>query len=47
VFARGKHDASPTEPCFATRVVDEVLRGIAVFSPFASGPPESAVFPSS
>jgi AcrR family transcriptional regulator len=29
VFARGKHDALPAEPCFATRVVDQVLRGIA------------------
>jgi hypothetical protein len=28
VFARGKHDDSPAEPCFATRVVDQVLRGI-------------------
>lgn len=33
VMARGKHDALPAEPCFATRVVDEVLRGIAVFPP--------------
>ena len=30
VIARGKHDTTPAEPCFATRVVDEVLRGIAV-----------------
>jgi AcrR family transcriptional regulator len=29
VIARGKHDAPPAEPDFATRVVDEVLRGIA------------------
>jgi AcrR family transcriptional regulator len=29
VIARGKHDPVPAEPCFATRVVDEVLRGIA------------------
>jgi AcrR family transcriptional regulator len=37
VIARGKHDAVPAEPDFATRVVDEVLRGIAVLSPLASG----------
>src|ERR1700678_3642249 len=30
VIARGKHDAPPAEPDFPTRVVDEVLRGIAV-----------------
>jgi AcrR family transcriptional regulator len=29
VIARGKHDGPPAEPDFATRVVDEVLRGIA------------------
>jgi AcrR family transcriptional regulator len=29
VMARGKHDAAPTEPGFAARVVDELLRGIA------------------
>jgi AcrR family transcriptional regulator len=29
VIARGKHDASPADPGFPTRVVDEVLRGIA------------------
>ena len=29
VMARGKHDPNPAEPCFATRVVDEVLKGIA------------------
>lgn len=29
VMARGKHDPGPAEPCFATRVVDELLRGIA------------------
>ena len=28
VMARGKHDTAPAEPCFATRVVDELLRGI-------------------
>jgi AcrR family transcriptional regulator len=28
VLARGKHDSAPAEPCFATRVVDELLRGI-------------------
>lgn len=28
VMARGKHDSAPAEPCFATRVVDELLRGI-------------------
>ena len=28
VMARGKHDPAPAEPCFATRVVDELLRGI-------------------
>ena len=33
VIARGKHDPEPAEPCFATRVVDEVLRGIAVRLP--------------
>jgi hypothetical protein len=27
-MARGKHDPAPAEPCFATRVVDELLRGI-------------------
>jgi Tetracyclin repressor-like, C-terminal domain len=32
VLARGKHEASPAEPCFATRVVDEVLRGITARS---------------
>ena len=47
VIARGKHDAPPAEPYFVTRVVDEVLRGIAVPPPLASGPPESAVSPSS
>ncbi len=47
VIARGKHDAPPAEPDFATRVVDEVLRGIAVPPPLAAGPPESAVSPSS
>jgi AcrR family transcriptional regulator len=29
VLARGKHDATPAEPGFAARVVDELLRGIA------------------
>jgi AcrR family transcriptional regulator len=29
VMARGKHDPTPAEPGFATRVVDELLRGIA------------------
>lgn len=29
VMARGKHDPAPAEPGFATRVVDELLRGIA------------------
>ena len=29
VLARGKHDELPAEPDFATRVVDEVLRGVA------------------
>jgi hypothetical protein len=29
VLARGKHDPAPAEPGFATRVVDELLRGIA------------------
>ena len=29
VLARGKHDPTPAEPGFATRVVDELLRGIA------------------
>ncbi len=29
VMARGKHDATPAEPGFAARVVDELLRGIA------------------
>jgi AcrR family transcriptional regulator len=29
VIARGKHDEPPAEPDFATRVVDEVLRGFA------------------
>ena len=33
VIARGKHDALPAEPDFATRVVDEVLRGIAAVIP--------------
>jgi AcrR family transcriptional regulator len=47
VIARGKHDALPPEPDFPTRVVDQILRGIAVPPPLASGPPESAVFPSS
>jgi AcrR family transcriptional regulator len=28
VMARGKHDPAPAEPCFATRVVDELLKGI-------------------
>ena len=28
VMARGKHDATPAEPGFASRVVDEMLRGI-------------------
>ena len=28
VMARGKHDATPAEPGFASRVVDELLRGI-------------------
>jgi len=28
VMARGKHDPAPAEPCFATRVVDEMLKGI-------------------
>ena len=28
-IARGKHDARPAEPDFPTRVVDQVLRGIA------------------
>jgi AcrR family transcriptional regulator len=28
VMARGKHDRTPAEPGFATRVVDELLRGI-------------------
>jgi len=28
VLARGKHDATPAEPGFASRVVDELLRGI-------------------
>jgi AcrR family transcriptional regulator len=37
VFARGKHESGPAEPCFATRVVDEVLRGFAVFPPLAAG----------
>jgi hypothetical protein len=27
-MARGKHDRTPAEPRFATRVVDELLRGI-------------------
>jgi hypothetical protein len=26
---RGKHDTLPAEPCFATRVVDELLLGLA------------------
>ena len=29
VMARGKHDATPAEPGFAARVVDELMRGIA------------------
>jgi AcrR family transcriptional regulator len=29
VMARGKHDPAPAEPGFATRVVDELLQGIA------------------
>src|SRR5580698_1058194 len=29
VMIRGKHDALPAEPCFATRVVDELLLGLA------------------
>ena len=29
VMLRGKHDALPAEPCFATRVVDELLLGLA------------------
>ena len=29
VMIRGKHDALPAEPCFATRVVDEILLGLA------------------
>jgi len=29
VMARGKHDATPAEPGFAARVVDEILAGIA------------------
>lgn len=29
VMARGKHDTTPAAPGFATRVVDELLRGIA------------------
>src|ERR1700734_2440147 len=29
VMIRGKHDAVPAEPCFATRVVDELLLGLA------------------
>jgi AcrR family transcriptional regulator len=37
VFARGKHESGPAEPCFATRVVNEVLRGFAVFPPLAAG----------
>ena len=37
VIARGKHDAPPAEPDFPTRVVDEVLRGIAVPPPLAAG----------
>jgi AcrR family transcriptional regulator len=28
VMARGKHDATPAEPGFAARVVDELMRGI-------------------
>ena len=47
VMARGKHDATPAAPGFVTRVVDELLQGIAVPPPLASGPPESAVSPSS
>ena len=27
-LARGKHDTTPAEPGFASRVVDELLRGI-------------------
>jgi len=37
VITRGKHDAPPAEPDFVTRVVDEILRGIAVLSPLAAG----------
>jgi AcrR family transcriptional regulator len=37
VFARGKHESGPAEPCFATRVVDQVLRGFAVSPPLAAG----------
>ena len=29
VMARGKHDATPADPGFAARVVDELMRGIA------------------
>jgi AcrR family transcriptional regulator len=29
ILARGKHDAPPADPGFATRLVDELLRGIA------------------
>ena len=29
VMIRGKHDTLPAEPCFATRVVDELLLGLA------------------
>ena len=33
VLARGKHDATPAEPGFASRVVDELLRGIGARTP--------------
>ena len=30
VFARGRHDSPPADPAFATRLVDELLLGIAL-----------------
>ena len=33
VMARGKHDTTPAEPGFASRVVDELLRGIGARTP--------------
>jgi hypothetical protein len=34
---RGKHDTLPAEPCFAARVVDEILLGLAPRSANAPG----------